>query len=82
MKHLIHITCKKATYLVSQKEEHRLTIPEWAKLQFHLAICSYCKLFQKQTKLIGENAKHLHEFKELKLSDSFKSKIIKKLKDL
>ena len=82
LKQLIHITCKKATYLVSKKEEHRLTISEWAKLQFHLAICSYCKLFQNQTKLVGKNAIHMHEFKELKLSDSIKSRIITKLKDL
>lgn len=81
LKHLIHITCKKATYLVSKKEEHRLTLSEWAKLQLHLAICSYCKQFQKQTKIIGENATLAHKYRDLKLSDAIKSIIIQNLKD-
>jgi hypothetical protein len=81
LKQLIHITCKKATYLISKKEERRLTIIEWARLKFHLAICSYCKLFEQQTKMIGENVKHTHEYKDLKLSDVIKSKIIQLLKD-
>ena len=81
MKQLIHISCKKATYLVSKNEEHRLTLLEWARFQFHLAICSYCKLFQKQTKLIGDNIKHSHEFTDLKLSDSIKAKINEQLID-
>ena len=81
MKQLIHITCKNATYFISKKEEHRLTILEWVKLQFHLSICSFCKLFQKQTKLIGKNAEHSHEFTNLKLSETIKARIIALLKD-
>lgn len=80
MKHLIHITCKRATYLVSKKEEGRLSFLEWIRLQFHLSICSMCKLFEKQTKLISENAKHSHEYKKLKLSESSKARIIEHLK--
>jgi hypothetical protein len=81
LKQLIHITCKKATYLISKKEENRLSIVEWTRLQFHLAICSFCKQFQKQTTIIGKNAKYLHEHKDLKLSDSIKSAILQLLKD-
>jgi hypothetical protein len=81
LKHLVLITCKKATYLISKNEEHRLSLLEWVKLQFHLSICSLCKLFQKQTKLIGENAKHSHEYVQLKLSDTTKAKIIDQMKD-
>lgn len=81
MKQLIHITCKKATYLISKNEESRLTILEWIRLQIHLSICSLCKLFQIQTKTIGDNAKHTHEYKHLKLSDSVKEKIQQQLMD-
>jgi hypothetical protein len=81
LKHLIHITCKKATYLISKKEEHRLSLMEWVKLQFHLSICSLCKLFQKQTNLMSENAKHSHDYQQLKLSDATKAKIIDQMKD-
>jgi hypothetical protein len=38
-------------------------------------------LFQKQTKTIGDNAKHTHEYKHLKLSDSVKEKIHQQLRD-
>jgi hypothetical protein len=81
LKQLIHITCKKATYLISKNEESRLTVLEWIRLQIHLSICSLCMLFQKQTKTIGDNAKHTHEYKHLKLSDSVKEKIQQQLMD-
>jgi hypothetical protein len=81
LKYLVQITCKKATYLISKNEEHRLSLLEWVKLQFHLSICSLCKLFQKQTKLIGQNAKHSQDYQQLKLSDATKAKIIDQMKD-
>lgn len=81
MKQLINITCKRATYLISKNEEHRLTLFEWIKLQLHLSVCSLCKRFQTQTKLIGENARHSHEYKQLKLSDAVKERIQQILKD-
>jgi hypothetical protein len=81
LKHLIHITCKKATYLVSKNEEHRLTLLEWLRLQFHLSICSFCRLFQKQTKLIGNNAADTQDFQPMKLSETAKERIRKILKN-
>jgi hypothetical protein len=81
LKHLIHILCKSATYLISKKEEGKLTILEWLRLQFHLSICSFCKLFQQQTKFIGKNAHGAHEFNQVKLSDEVKLKIAMLLKE-
>ncbi len=81
MKQLIHITCKKATYLVSKNEEHRISFLEWLRLQFHLSICSFCRLFQKQTKLIGNHAADTQNFKPMKLSETAKERIRQILKN-
>jgi hypothetical protein len=81
LKHFIHITCKRATYLVSKNEEQRLTLLEWLRLQFHLSICSFCKLFQKQTKQIGNHAAHVQDFKPMKLSETAKERIRQILKN-
>jgi hypothetical protein len=44
--------CKKATFLLSKKEEAKLTWLEQVKLSAHLGICHSCKRFEKQTILI------------------------------
>ena len=82
MKNIVHISCKHATYLVSKKEESRLTFLEKARLKFHLSICSFCRLFQEQTHLIGKHAKHAEEYHLLKLSDVAKAKIKQRINDL
>lgn len=69
------ITCKRASFLVSKKEEGKIGIIEQMQLQMHLSICSFCKLFEKQSWLIGSNAKNLHIHKEEQLSDSRKQAI-------
>jgi len=44
--------CKKATFLLSKKEEAKLTWLEQVRLTAHLGICQSCKRFEKQTILI------------------------------
>ena len=58
---LLSTTCKKATLLLSKKEEHRLSWLESFQLRGHLAICSMCRKFEEQTGFILNHAKHLHE---------------------
>jgi len=58
---LLNISCKKATYLLSKKEENKLSWLEKIKLRGHLAICSLCRKFEQQAGLIGRNARHSHE---------------------
>ncbi len=81
LKRLVHITCKKATYLISKHEEQKITLIEWMRLKFHLAICSFCKQFQKQTRFIGEHAHNAQEFHSLKLTDYQKESIKQLLKN-
>jgi predicted metal-dependent hydrolase len=75
------ITCKKATYLLSKKEEGKLFFTEKIQLNLHLLMCSLCRLFEQQSLFIGKNAGHQHEHHQEKLSEVSKEKIIQLLKD-
>lgn len=55
---LFSISCKKATYLCSKKEEGKLSWIEKILLRFHMTICSLCRLFEQQSKIIAHQAKH------------------------
>ncbi len=55
------MSCKKATFLASKKEENKISFIEGIKLKFHYKICESCKRFDEQTKCIGKNAPHLHQ---------------------
>ncbi len=63
MKPLI-FSCEKATLLISKREEGKLTFNEKIRLCFHLALCSMCRSFEKQTarlsKAAGKIDAHLH----------------------
>lgn len=54
------ISCKKATYLLSKKEENKLSWLEKIKLRGHLTICSMCRKFDEQTGFIIHHARHTH----------------------
>ena len=72
------LSCKEATYLVSKKEESKLTWLENVKLRSHLSICSLCKKFEQQTGFIILNIKHTYENRVL--SNEVKEKIKSLLK--
>jgi predicted anti-sigma-YlaC factor YlaD len=57
---LFTISCKKATYLVSKKEEGKLNWIESIQLRTHMTICSLCRLFEQQSRFITKHAKHMH----------------------
>lgn len=48
------ITCKEATMLSIQKAEISLSFSDRVRLFIHLLICQYCRLFDKQIKIIGK----------------------------
>lgn len=62
---LFMISCKKATYLVSKKEENRLSWWESSQLRAHLGICSLCRKFEQQSGLIGRMARQVQLHKTL-----------------
>lgn len=47
------MNCKKATALSVKSAEEKLNRSDRFKLAFHLFICSYCRIFDKQNKLIN-----------------------------
>jgi predicted anti-sigma-YlaC factor YlaD len=61
MKNPLHITCKKATYLISKKEAGALSWLDRIRLRGHLTICSLCRKFEEQTKLIARLIKQSPE---------------------
>lgn len=54
------ISCKKATLLVSKKEENRLSWLEKWQLRTHMALCSMCRRFEEQSGFIGRMARQIH----------------------
>ena len=76
-----NISCKKASFLVSKKEENKLSWLEKIKLHGHLSICSICRRFEQQSGFIGKNAKNIHVYFHAALSHEAKEKIKAVLKD-
>lgn len=67
------ITCKEATMLSVQKAEINLSFQDRFRLFVHLLVCQYCRLFNKQSKMID---KLLSNWKtDKKLSDIEKTRI-------
>ncbi|MCF8449201.1 MAG: hypothetical protein K9G49_04950 [Taibaiella sp.] len=79
MKNLFMYTCKEATYLISKKEEGKLTFIQNIKLRLHISMCKFCKLFEKQNKCIIDNIRKLNDT-EIKLPAEIKSNISENLK--
>lgn len=55
----IRYNCRKATYLIEKKQISTITFVERIELVIHLAGCSICRTFEKQSKLINQAVKDL-----------------------
>lgn len=51
--------CQQATLLIEKKQLAKLTTREKFELKLHLAGCSVCKLFQRQSIMINRQVKNL-----------------------
>ncbi len=71
----LNISCKKAGFLLSKKEENKLTWLEKIQLKGHITICSLCRRFEEQTGWIILNAKHAHTHSEATLSEETKTRL-------
>ena len=78
LKKIMNISCLQATFLSSKKEAGQTTFVENIKLSLHFSICTGCKMFASQSKIISKNAKNASEFSEETLSLE-KKKSIKEL---
>jgi hypothetical protein len=75
------ISCKKATFLITKKESDPIAFTEKFQLMIHLMLCRFCRLFEKQSKLIDSLAHHLHEHQHESLSEIKKEHILKQLQE-
>lgn len=72
---IIWLSCKQATFLISKKEEGKLSMKERIQLRLHLGMCGFCSRFQKQTLFFTKNAPHIHEQVDITLSEEKKTEI-------
>jgi len=75
------ITCKEATTFISLKEERKLSVKQQIQLWLHLGICSLCKLFYRQNKIITQHAARLQEHTQAELSPEEKTIMINKINE-
>ena len=71
----IAYNCKQATFLIEKKQIGSITLLEKMKLKLHLAGCSVCRIFEKQSITINRMVKELFNVSnhtERKLDDRFK----------
>lgn len=74
------ISCKKSTELVIQKEAGSLSASQRFQLFSHMAICSFCRLFAKQSSIINK-AIHKNAYqKNVHLTDEEKDELINNVK--
>lgn len=74
------ISCKEAVHFILKKEEGKLSLVERIRLWQHLAICSLCRVFSVQNKLINEML-HRQREKQHSLSAEEKEDIIRNVLD-
>ncbi|WP_336516979.1 hypothetical protein [Pollutibacter soli] len=73
-------SCKKATFLISKKEEGKLTSSEAIGLAWHLSVCSFCRSFERQTSFFSSKMKG--DKVEYNLPDETKTRLKESLRKL
>lgn len=81
-KNFLTITCQHATLLMSKHEEGKLTWLQRLQLRMHVGICSWCKLFELQTRIITKQAKHTHEQVTLQMPTNTKQQLMETMQQL
>jgi hypothetical protein len=68
------IPCTKATYLMSRREEHGLSLSETFHLYLHLIVCKFCRRFLKQTRIIAKEIRRMTSGETLTAEEKQKMK--------
>jgi hypothetical protein len=74
----IQYNCKQATFLLEKKVYKPLSFRETIELRIHLAGCSVCRLYGKQSAMINDMVQQLFresEKENYKLNDTFKKEL-------
>jgi len=67
--------CKKATFLIEKKPIGGITMREEMALQLHLACCSLCRVYERQSIMINQMVQELRVIKVTKLDDDLKKEM-------
>lgn len=51
------LTCQQATQLLSEKLDRKLKVNEITALNFHIMICTSCRRFGSQIKILSQTSK-------------------------
>ncbi len=73
------LSCVKATELMEMKEHVPLDFLKTMQLHMHTAMCSGCRNYMKQTKLINELLRRSFEKAPAVATDELEAVIIKKI---
>jgi len=76
--------CKQATFLIEKKSITRLTFRETVELRIHLYGCSFCRLFNKQSKIINDMVSELFRNStgsNIRLDDDFKKELQERIEE-
>lgn len=79
MKKGFMISCEDATEMVVRKSEEKLSGYDKFRLFFHLMMCKFCSLFEKQNKIIDEASSHLDEKVSKQFPVASKEKILQEI---
>lgn len=71
------VTCQKATFWISLKEDNQLSVDENHELSKHLSVCLACRNFESQSAFISKMIKKGEVV--FTLDDSVKKRISEKL---
>lgn len=79
----IAYNCRKATFIIEKQQLGRITPREKLELKIHLAGCSICATFMKQSIAINQMAKKIFDsyHGELRLNERFKEQLQKRIMD-
>ncbi|MFD0792008.1 hypothetical protein ACFQZX_00185 [Mucilaginibacter litoreus] len=79
----IAYNCRKATFLIEKKQEEKLTLREKLELKIHLAGCSICRIYEKQSVLIDLMMKKIFKenHKDIRLDSNYKLNLQRRIND-
>ena len=81
MMHLMMLSCKDATFLLTKNEYQKLNLKENLQLKMHLMGCKFCRAFEKQNKIISEKILYIQTHPlEYELDEDQKSNIRENIK--
>jgi hypothetical protein len=79
MKKGMMISCEDTTELVIRKSQEKLSLWNKYRLMFHLAMCKFCSLFEKQNSIIDQLAANLDEKQPEKMPEPVRQNIMNEL---